>query len=129
MTKIIERSFEYSKRGQAAVIKYTFTVVISNGLLLANLIRHISSSVKNHLHRNKIFDFKLGCNFSSKNLENFNASLSKRHDPELIAARLLDRAQSSRGLVGIDNILMVEVTALIIYPKKRHKSLKRVWKQ
>ena len=129
MTKIIERSFEYSECGQAGVVKYTFAVKISDGLVLAQLIRHLSSAVKIHLHKNKIFEFKLGFNFSSKNLDNFNASLAKSHDPELIAARILDRAQSSRGLVGVDNILMVVITALIIFPKKKRKSLKRVWRQ
>ena len=128
-TRILERTFEYSEREQAAVIKYTFTVEISDGLVLAQLIRHLSSSVKIHLHTNKIFEFKLGYNFSSKNLENFNASLAKNHDPELIAARLLDRTQSSRGLVGVDSILMVVVTALIIHPKQRRKALKRIWRR
>ena len=114
MSKILKKSFFYEERYLLAAVRYTFIAEILNPDIIGKLINHVMKAVQRHLASENKHEYQLGLNISSGTISNFNAHLSKEHNYELIHARLLKYAQSSKSLLADDNQLTLEITALLL---------------
>ena len=114
MSKILEKSFFYEENYPLAAIRYTFIAIIKKPEAIGRYLNHLIKTVQRHLVSENKFDYQIGLNISSGTISNFNAHLAKEHNYELIHARLLKYAQSSKALLADDNKLTVEVTALLL---------------
>ena len=114
MSKIVQKSYAYEERFPLAAVRYLFIAEILNPEAIGRLLNHLIKAVQKHLVSENRHDYQLGLNISSGTITDFNVHLSKEHNYELIHARLIKYAQSSKALLAEDNLLTIEITALIL---------------
>ena len=123
MSKLLESSFSYSKKGVFNAVKYRFLGEITDGRILGRFIGSLAKTVERHLAQEKKWNYKLGLTLSTDTISNFAIHIQRRINWEVLHSRLIAFMESERTIFGESREIEVIITALMLDPQYKDEEL------
>ena len=123
MSKLLESSFSYSKKGVFNSVKYKFKSELTDGRILGRFVGSLSKTVERHLAKEKKWNYKLGLTLSTDTISNFAIHIQRQINWEVLHSRLIAFTESERTIFGESREIEVSITALMLDPQYKDEEL------